>query len=159
MDNQDKTKYDLIKELETLRKDYDALMEMYKKQSEIILPEGKTLFHNLVDNLPHRIFIKDLNSVYIHCNETYARDLGITPDQIVGKDDFAFHPEKLALAYRRDDQEIIRTGQNKVYNEEYIIKGQEYWIHITKSPFYNNKGEIIGVLSITKYRLMGFYWK
>ncbi len=147
MDYSNKSKHQLINELELLQKDYDTLMEMNTRKSELILPEDKTLFHSLVDNLPHRIFIKDLNSVYILCNEIYASDLGITPDEIVGKDDFAFHPEKLALAYRCDDQEIIRTGKNKVYNEEYIIKGQEHWIHITKSPFYNN-GEIIGVLGI-----------
>ena len=53
---------------------------------------------SLVEHLPQRIFIKDRNSVYISCNENYASDLGITPEQIVDKDDFAFHPPELAQA-------------------------------------------------------------
>ena len=80
------------------------------KPAEIYLQKSKNLFQSLVENLPQRIFIKDLNSVYISCNEMYARDLGITPEQIIGKDDYAFHPIELANAYRRDDQEVITSG-------------------------------------------------
>ena len=118
------------------------------KQSQLELEESRNHFQSLVENIPQRIFIKDLNSVYITCNEIYARDLGITPGQIVGKDDFAFHPTNLANAYRRDDQEVILTGKTKMISEQYVSKGQEYWIRIHKTPYRNKYGEIIGVLGI-----------
>ena len=54
MDYQDKTKYELINELEALRRDYDALVAINNKQSEIILPEGKALFQSLVENLQEK---------------------------------------------------------------------------------------------------------
>lgn len=118
------------------------------KRAEIDLQKSRNLFQRLVENLPQRIFIKDLNSVYISCNEIYARDLGITPDQIIGKDDYAFHPIELANAYRRDDQEVTTSGMPKIIEEQYVSKGQKYWIHMTKTPYRDNNGQIIGLLGI-----------
>jgi PAS domain-containing protein len=70
-------------------------------------------YRNLVEHLPQRIFIKDLNSVYVSCNTNYAQDLGIQPDQIVGRDDFAFYPKALAEAYRADDRAVMAGGVPK----------------------------------------------
>lgn len=117
-------------------------------RAEIDLQKSRNLFQSLVENLPQRIFIKDLNSVYISCNEIYARDLGITPDQIIGKDDYAFHPIELANAYRRDDEEVTTSGMPKIIEEQYVSKGQKYWIHMTKTPYRDNNGQIIGLLGI-----------
>ena len=105
-------------------------------------------YRNLIGHLPQRIFIKDLNSVYISCNEKYARDLGITPEQIAGKDDFAFHPEKIANRYQIDDQEVICSGQPKIIDEPYFIKGKEHWVHINKIPHYDDNNNIVGVIGI-----------
>ena len=61
------------------------------KRAEDALIESEQRYRSLVEHLPQRIFIKDRNSVYLSCNGIYASDLGITPEEIVGKDDFAFH--------------------------------------------------------------------
>ena len=105
-------------------------------------------YRNLISHLPQRIFIKDLNSVYISCNERYALDLGITPEQITGKDDFAFHPEEIAIRYRVDDQEVICSGQPKIIDEPYFIKGKEHWVHINKIPYYDDNNNIVGVIGV-----------
>ncbi|MEI6091725.1 MAG: PAS domain S-box protein [bacterium] len=150
----DKSKEELIIELNKVQNELDSLKFFYKNNisgknlTEKALSESKNLFQNLVENLPQRIFIKDCNSNYIACNEIYAKDLGITPEDIIGKNDFAFHSAELAEAYRKDDQEVIKTGKSKQIYEQYFIDDQSFWILTTKTPYRNNKSEILGVIGI-----------
>jgi PAS domain S-box-containing protein len=115
-------------------------------KTEKALSKSEVLNRRLIEHLPHRVFIKDLNSVYISCNENYARDLGIAPEQIVGKDDFAFHPAELAEVYRADDRTTMEAGQIKEFEQQYLLAGQERWIHVMKVPFRDEQGELMGVL-------------
>ncbi len=70
-----------------------------------------SLFRNksrvLLENLPQKIFHKDKNSVYVSCNNNYARDLKIQPDEIIGKTDYDFYTKELAEKYRADDKTHI----------------------------------------------------
>jgi len=119
-----------------------------ERAAQAALRRSETLNRNLVEHLPHRIFIKDRNSVYISCNAIYARDLGISPEQIVGKDDLAFHPRDLADHYRADDQAVMASGTAKDIEEKYVVAGEERSIHKTKIPFHDEQGHVIGVLGI-----------
>ncbi|MHB8203027.1 MAG: PAS domain S-box protein [Desulfomonilaceae bacterium] len=112
------------------------------------LRESSERYRSLVEHLPQRIFIKDRNSVYLSCNSNYAAQLGITPEQIVGKDDFDFHPPELAEAYRADDQDCMSTGMVKDIEEPYLLAGEERWAHTIKAPFHDSQGRIIGVIGI-----------
>lgn len=109
---------------------------------------SENLFQNLVRHIPQKIFIKDLNSVYLSCNENYARNLGITPEEIVGKNDFHFHPEELARKYQQNDREVIDSGETKIIEEPYLLNDQYFWVRTFKVPYRNDAGEIIGVLGI-----------
>jgi PAS domain S-box-containing protein len=103
---------------------------------------------HLLDNLPQRIYLKDRNSVYLSCNLHYARDLGIDPTEIVGKDDYAFHPRELADAYRADDKWVMDSCTPKDVEERYCADGKEMWIHTVKVPYLDEKGDVIGVLGV-----------
>ena len=105
-------------------------------------------YRNLVQHIPLRIFIKDLNSVYVSCNSNYARDLGIEPEQIVGKDDFAFYGRELAEGYRADDRAVVGGEARKEVEEKYVVSGQELWIHTIKVPYRDHEGHVVGVLGI-----------
>ncbi len=119
-----------------------------RKHVEEELRESEDRHRSLVEHLPQRIFIKDLNSVYLSCNGNYASDLGITPEEIVGKDDFAFHSSELAQMYRSDDQDCIATDTVKDTEKPYQLNGQERWAHAIKVPYHDSQGRIIGVLGI-----------
>jgi PAS domain S-box-containing protein len=119
-----------------------------RKRAEEALIKSEMLNRRLVEHLPHRVFIKDLNSVYVTCNANYARDLGVSQEQIVGKDDFDFHSAELAEAYRTDDRVTMELGQMKEIEEQYIVADQERWVRTVKVPFLDEQGKIIGVLGV-----------
>ena len=116
--------------------------------AELRLAESERLNRSLVSHLPQRIFVKDLDSRYLFCNANYARDLGIDPARIAGKDDLEFFPAKLAEGYRADDREVMTGGRSKDIEERYMKAGEEWWIHTVKVPYRDEQDKIVGVLGM-----------
>ena len=119
-----------------------------RKLSEEALRESESKYRTLIENIPQKIFTKDRDSVFMSCNENLARDLGIRPDQIVGKTDYDILPGELADKYRADDKRIMETGQTEELEEKYLQDGQEVWVQTVKSPIRQEDGTIIGILGV-----------
>jgi len=119
-----------------------------RKQVVEALRQSENKYRTLIENLPQKIFLKDKNSIYVSCNENYAHDLKIKPDEITGKTDYDFYPKELAEKYRADDQRIIELRNIEDIEERYIHDGQETWVHTIKIPVKDEKGNIAGILGI-----------
>ena len=119
-----------------------------RKRAEIALQESENKYKKLLENLQQKIFLKDKNSVYISCNENYARDLNINPDEINGRTDYDFYPKKLANKYRADDKRIIRSDKPEELEEKYIQDGREVFVQTVKTPVKDDEGNVFGVLGI-----------
>jgi PAS domain S-box-containing protein len=119
-----------------------------KKRASDALSESETKARTLLKNLPQKIFFKDKNSVYVSCNENYARDLKIKADEIEGRTDFDFYPKELAEKYRADDKRIMESGKIESVDEEYVQNKQRLYVHSVKTPVKDEKGNVIGVLGI-----------
>jgi len=123
-------------------------MDEELRDSEQRLKESEHRYRILVENLPQKIFLKNKDSVYISCNENYARDLKIKPDKIAGKTDYDFYPKELADKYRADDKRIMASGKIEDIEEKYIQDGQEAWVHTVKTPVKDENGNIVSILGI-----------
>ena len=119
-----------------------------RRQAGEMLRQSEEKFRTLVAHLPQQVFVKDINSVYVACNEIFANDFKISPDEIAGKTDYDFFPKVFADQYRKDDRRIINSGQTESFEESYIRDGQEKFVYTTKAPFRGNQGEIIGVIGV-----------
>ncbi len=123
-------------------------LEEERKRIEEALQESERRHRTLLDNLPQKIFLKDKNSVYLTCNENYARDLKIKPEEITGKTDYDFYPRELAEKYRADDKRIMESGKTEDIEETYIQNGQKVIVHTVKTSVKDEKGSTIGLLGI-----------
>jgi len=112
------------------------------------LRESEHRYRMLLQNIPQKVSYKDLNCRYLLCNESYARDLKINPDDIYGKTDFDFHDKAMAQKYMADDKRIIKTGMPEEIVEPYVLDGRKLMIQTSKSPVRNEDGTIIGIFSI-----------
>jgi PAS domain S-box-containing protein len=119
-----------------------------RRKIEEELRQSENKYRVLIENLPQRIFLKDGNGVYISCNENYARDLGISPQKIVGKTDYDFFPKELADKYRADDKRIMESAKTEEIEEEYIKDGSVGFVKTVKIPVKDEEGDIIGVQGI-----------
>jgi len=105
-------------------------------------------YKTLLDNVPQRIFFKDLNSVYLSCNSHYARDLGIAPEDIAGRTDYDFFPEYLAQKYRTDDKRVIQSKAVSDIEEHFPLCGRIITVNTIKTPVLDENGIVIGVLGV-----------
>jgi PAS domain S-box-containing protein len=119
-----------------------------RKHAEEALRRSENKYKTLLEHLPQKIFHKNKASVYLSCNENYARDLNIKPEEIKDKIDYEFFPKALAEKYRSDDKRIVASGNTEDIEEKYVQDGQEIWVHTVKTPIKDEKGNITGVLGI-----------
>ena len=121
-----------------------------RKQVENALQESKTLLQTVLDTFPLSVFWKDLESVYLGCNQLFAHTTSLNSVQdIVGKTDFDFsNSEAQVLAYRADDLQVMESGIAKINFEEMVTKptGEQIWVQTNKIPLRNTEGNVIGVM-------------
>ncbi|MGY5860224.1 MAG: PAS domain S-box protein [Candidatus Thorarchaeota archaeon] len=138
-DNQDGSKLILV-----IVKD----ITKWKEETEKALRSTETKYRQLLENIPQRIFYKDVNSVYIACNPAFARDLGISTEEIVGKTDYDLFPKELAETYRATDKKVLDTLITHKEDEVYYAQDKELITHIEKTPVRDDEGTVVGILGI-----------
>jgi diguanylate cyclase (GGDEF)-like protein/PAS domain S-box-containing protein len=104
----------------------------------------------LIDRLPDNLWVKDLNSRFVIANQATATRIGVAgPADLVGKTDLELLPLELAEKFFADEQEIVRTGQ-PVIDQEEIAWGLKQAISTTKVPLRNERNEIFGVAGVSR---------
>ncbi|MCY1077343.1 PAS domain-containing protein [Archangium lansingense] len=128
--------------------------EMRERQRiERQLLDQQELLTSLLTHIPHSVFWKDRNSVYLGCNPQFARDMGMsTPEELIGRTDFELPvlSSMRAEAYRRDDREVMESGIPKLSFEEPIdrLDGELSWVLTSKVPLKDPDGTVKGVVGI-----------
>lgn len=110
------------------------------------------LLSYLMDQIPDVIYFKDRKGRLILVNQAPAKGLGLKPEEVVGKTDFDFFSKKRARMMAQDDMYVMRTGKPIVDKIERATRadGVDNYVTTTKIPTYNDKGEIIGLMGITR---------
>jgi PAS domain S-box-containing protein len=120
------------------------------KVAQSALREQTEVLSRVLETIPHFVFWKDTSSVFLGCNENFARAAGLqSPDQIVGKTDFDLSwGREQAEIYRSGDQEVMSSGRPLLNVEESQLRpdGAEAVIVTSKVPLRDYRGVIVGVL-------------
>jgi PAS domain S-box-containing protein len=119
-----------------------------RQRAEEALRESAARYRTLVENIPQKVFVKDREFRWVSINENLARDLGMRPEDVVGKVDADLFPKELADKYRADDTRIMETGKGEELEERYLQEGRETWVQTRKTPMRNADGEIVGVCGV-----------
>ena len=61
-------------------------------------------------------------------------------------------PWETAQKYLADEREVIETGRPMIDSEEYVLApdGGKIWIATTKAPLRNERGEVVGVIGVSR---------
>jgi len=119
-----------------------------RKRAEQELRASENKYRTLAESLPQMVFVKDRASVNVSCNQSFARSLGIRPEEYVGKTDYDFFPAGLAEKYRSDDQRVMESGRTEEIEEEYVRDGQKSSVQTVKTPLRDAAGNVTGILGI-----------
>ena len=124
-----------------------------RRATELALEKERNLLTTLMENLPHNIYFKDVDSRFIAVSKALAEWHGRkNPSEIIGLTDRdLFSPEHADLALA-DEREIMRTGVPIVdYEEKETWSDREdTWVSTTKMPLRDAQGKIIGTFGISR---------
>jgi len=124
-----------------------------RKELEKALLYQRLLLRDLLDNIPDHIYFKDKKSRFIQASKSVAKEFGVkSVDKLIGKTDYDYFTKEHAESAYRDEQEIIKTGKtvlNKIEKETHP-DGRITWVSTTKIPRYDEEGNIIGILGISR---------
>ena len=83
------------------------------------LAEQHRLFRQVIDALPHPIYLKDEHGNYLLANQALAALYGLTPDELVraGKPDVPI--TEGTARYRQQDLQVLATGQDLTLEESF----------------------------------------
>ena len=127
-----------------------------------ILLKQQSFLQLIMNNIPQFVFWKDINSVYLGCNQNFANAAGLaSPSDIVGKTDYDLPWTKTeADFYIATDARVMAANQPEVDFEEpqTISDGTVTWLRTSKIPLNDENGKVIGILGtyedITKKKEM-----
>lgn len=85
-----------------------------RKQAEAALASSEAQLRTLVETIPDWVWLKKPDGTFLSCNSAFARFLGISQPDIVGKSDCDFVDEKMADHFREKDGLAIATDRKSV---------------------------------------------
>jgi PAS domain S-box-containing protein len=104
----------------------------------------------LIHAIPDLVWLKNGEGVYLGCNRAFERLFGAPEAEIIGKTDYDFVTKELADFFRQKDREAIDAGGTRE-NQEWVTMaetGQAVLLETLKTPMYDDRGQLIGVLGI-----------
>ncbi len=107
----------------------------------------------LIDRLPDNLWVKDVESRFVICNQVTAARMGFAgPADLIGKTDLELLAPEIAQKFFADEQKIVQSGRPMIDMEECVFgaSGGKTWILTTKVPLRNDRNEIIGVAGISR---------
>jgi len=120
-----------LEESKRIREESDQRNEEVKEQ---LLQYRKTLL-GILDQLPHKIFLKDEEGRMVIVNSEVAKAHNLSVDELIGKSDFDFVDAETAQLWRNQELEIIRKGsETYVFTDQ--IGGEQRTLKTTKMAFY-----------------------
>jgi PAS domain S-box-containing protein len=126
-----------------------ALLVQRLQERSAELARQQYVLNMFMENVPDRIYFKDLHSRFTRANQALAQHLGLSdPAQQIGKSDWDFFPPEQAKVKYEQEQQIIRTGQPILGLEE--PDGTGHWALTTKMPLRDEHGTIIGTFGISR---------
>ena len=129
--------------------------------SEEALRERESSLRQIIDLVPHFIFVKDETGKFEIVNKATAEVYGTTVEDLIGRREAEFVAnDEDVERFRLDDLEVIRSGETKFIQEEPITDSENNirYLQTTKVPYKisgSGKRALLGVaVDITNIKLV-----
>ncbi len=121
-----------------------------RKSIELQLEESEQMLMQIIDTVPHAIFLKDHNRKFVVANKKVADYHNKDVEDILGKsDEDLFTPEEYEPFIEAENR-ILSNKESVIIPEETFEdhEGNMRYIHSTKMPFYISSIQEWGILGV-----------
>jgi PAS domain S-box-containing protein len=128
-----------------------------RRERRASLRDGESLFLSLVHGIPAYFVRKDHTGQIVFANDQYAKLMGTTASEMVGKTMADFYDGEFAESARLEDQQVTESGEiiEDVFDD--VIDGETRYFASRKGPVRDENNQIVGIQTIfwdiTKQRL------
>lgn len=124
--------------------------ELYTAQNQ--LREKNQLLDNIIENIPHMIFLKHSSDLhYVLFNKAGEELTGLSKETLLGKNDYAFFPQDQADFFIQKDRETLKNGIVVDIPEEPIETPHGTRIlHTKKIPIVDKYSQPLFLLGISE---------
>ena len=112
----------------------------------------EAFLHTIMNTIPDLVWLKDVDGVFISCNKSFGRLVGLKEADIIGKTDYDLVERGMADFFREHDREAMLAGKPCV-NEEWVTYASDGHLELLetiKTPMYDSQGRLIGVLGVAR---------
>ncbi|MFN4149332.1 MAG: ATP-binding protein [Candidatus Sericytochromatia bacterium] len=128
------------------------LLNDFTKQKQIQekLNNEKKNLKTLIETLPDLVWVKDLEGVYLYCNNKFEKFIGHKESEIIGKKDYELVEKELADFFRQNDKKALENNKSTINLEwlTFASDGHKELVQTIKTPLYDNSNKLIGVLGL-----------
>ena len=152
MDNRERTRKDLLDELNDLRRRIGELENEREERMRVrhALLDQLHFHQTLIDTIPAPIFYKDAHGIYLGCNKAFEARLGLDREKIVGRSTYDIFPEQMAGRYNELDARLLTRPGEEVFDTSLIYAdGKHHDVLIYKGTFTDSDGMLAGVVGVT----------
>ena len=158
MEDEKKTNEQLLAELEALKTKCELAEEALEDCEEKLrtlmkktLEQQTSQQEVILNSIPAFIYFKDSESKLIAANRAFAEMVNTPVDQLPGKDAHDLFPKGQAEKFHNDDRKIMESGKPMMNIEEQYTdaEGRTRWASTSKVPYFDENGEVIGMVGIT----------
>ena len=106
----------------------------------------------LFNTIPDLIFYKDMEGVYLACNQAFCELPGKAREsEIIGSTDYDLFDSELADFFREKDLATLSSNALRQNDERVIYPdGREVLLNTLRVPFTDSEGDVIGVIGISR---------
>ena len=112
------------------------------------LEQERNLLRTIIDNIPFKIYAKDLDGRKTLANKYEIEESGFSKEEdLLGKNDFDLYPQKIAEESTEEDKKVIYKNESIINLEKQFNDGS--WSLISKIPLYDAQGNTSGLVGLS----------
>jgi len=138
-------------EIRNLIKTMTGNLIQKQKKLEDYMCYIRDYYENILSMMPGHVYWYDLNNVYLGCNDTQAKAVGLkSRKDIVGKTNYDISWKNSAKEINASNELVIKTGKPTEVEESGILANGQRIIGLTnKAPLRDHHNKIIGVVGVS----------
>lgn len=122
--------------------------EIRRAQAEVA--QKSRLLQAVVEGTSDAVFVKDLDGRYLLFNDAAARSVGMSVDEVIGKDDTALFNLEDARTVMDNDRGVISSNEVHIVEEHLLSGGVQRVFHALKAPYRDEDGKVVGVVGVSR---------
>ncbi len=121
-----------------------------RRLAEESLQKTARLLQAVSEGTTDAVFVKDENGKYLFFNEAAARFVGMSVEDVLGRDDRDLFDAESAEFLMRKDRSLFESGIVETSEETITAAGVTRTYLATKGPYRDHQGKIVGTIGISR---------